>query len=104
MMSEKHWSKHWKCCLVMQQDVVRVQVSVDDGLRQEVEVVDALGDVEGDPQLGQDVHGAALLMQKAAVLKGCSVKRPILILLKGCIVKGPTLILLKGCNVKKLQC
>ena len=43
---------------------MRVEISVDDRLRQQVEVVQALRHVQRDPQLGQDVHGAALLVKK----------------------------------------
>ena len=53
----------------MQQNVVRVEISVDDRLRQQVEVVQALRHVQRDPQLGQDVHGAALLVKKTEKLE-----------------------------------
>ena len=53
----------------MQQNVVRVEISVDDRLRQQVEVAQALRHVQRDPQLGQDVHGAALLVKKTEKLK-----------------------------------
>jgi hypothetical protein len=43
---------------------VRVEITVNDRLRQQVEVVQALGHVQGNPELRQDVHGASLFMQK----------------------------------------
>ena len=39
-----------------------IKISVDDWLRKQVKVVHALGHVQSDPQLRQDVHGASLLV------------------------------------------
>ena len=55
--------RHHGASLLVQQDVVRVEVAVDDGLGQIVEVIHAPGHVHSYAQLVSDVHWTPVLVQ-----------------------------------------